>query len=114
MAKKTKQSKKTVEKGEAEITDEANEGDGSGESSNDSDAVGGEEQDTSPAKPSSKRGRPAKDPPPPKLWRLEGESPEGMRVTLGRYVTKEEAEPDLERLQEDGFYGKLNISKSKE
>ncbi len=66
------------------------------------------------AKPTAKRGRPAKEPPPPKLWRLEGLSPEGVRVTLGRYVTKEEADPDLERLEEDGFYAKLKITKSKE
>lgn len=65
-------------------------------------------------KPTAKRGRPAKEPPPPKLWRLEGTSPEGMRVTLGRYVNKEEADPDLERLEEDGFYEKLKITKSKE
>lgn len=71
-------------------------------------------EESGPGKSSSKRGRPAKEPPPPKLWRLEGESPEGMRVTLGRYVTKEEAEPDLERLSEDGFYEKLKILKSKE
>ena len=79
---------------------------------NDKDGKGGGE--TVPGKPASKRGRPAKEPPPPKLWRLEGRSPEGMCVTLGRYVTKEEAEPDLERLADDGFYEKLKITKSKE
>ena len=49
---------------------------------------------------------------PPKVWRIEGFSPEKVRVTLGRYVTKEEAEPEFERLREDGFYEKLAIIES--
>jgi len=60
----------------------------------------------------SKRGRPAKEPPPEKLWRVEAVSPEGLRVTLGRFVTREEAEPELNRLQSDGFYEKLEIIES--
>lgn len=60
----------------------------------------------------SKRGRPAKEPPPEKLWRVEAVSPEGVKVTLGRYVTKEEAEPELGRLQSDGFYEKIKIIES--
>ncbi len=56
-----------------------------------------------------KRGRPAKEPPPPKLWRVVGESPEGVKITLGRYVTREEAEPELARMREDGFYDKLRM-----
>jgi len=70
----------------------------------------------SPAAPAPattvKRGRPTKPPPPPKLWRIEGSSPEGLKVTLGRYVTREEAEPEFERLSEDGFYLKLKILES--
>ncbi|MFQ5410930.1 MAG: hypothetical protein ACE5EC_01480 [Phycisphaerae bacterium] len=57
----------------------------------------------------AKRGRPAKEPPPPKLWRVVGESPEGVKVTLGRYVSREEAEPELVRMREDGFYEKLRM-----
>lgn len=63
-------------------------------------------------KTAAKRGRPAKPPPPPKLWRIEGSSPEGLKVTLGRYVTREEAEPEFERLSEDGFYLKLELIES--
>lgn len=88
--------------------DDSDDDDSSSESESDSESSGGE------AKPAAKRGRPAKEPPPPKLWRLEGTSPEGLRVTLGRYVNKEEADPDLERLEEDGFYQKLKITKAKE
>ncbi|HPF37501.1 MAG TPA: hypothetical protein P5081_12400 [Phycisphaerae bacterium] len=79
-----------------------------------SDEEESSESESSDGKPAAKRGRPAKEPPPPKLWRLEGTSPEGLRVTLGRYVNKEEADPDLERLEEDGFYQKLKIIKAKE
>ncbi len=60
----------------------------------------------------AKRGRSAKEPPPPKIWRIEGVSPEGLKVTLGRYATKEEAEPELDRLSQDDFYNKLKIIKS--
>jgi hypothetical protein len=56
-----------------------------------------------------KRGRAVKEPPPPKNWRVEGLSPEGMRVILGRFVTREEAEPEMERLKEDGFYEKIRL-----
>ena len=68
-----------------------------------------------PGKPNpaaSKRGRPVKEPPPEKLWRVEALSPEGLKVTLGRYVTKEEAEPELSRLEADGFYEKIKIIES--
>ena len=68
-----------------------------------------------PGKPNpaaSKRGRPVKEPPPEKLWRVEAVSPEGLKVTLGRYVTKEEAEPEFGRLQADGFYQKIKIIES--
>jgi len=65
-----------------------------------------------PAATPTKRGRPVKEPPPPKLWRIEALSPEGLKVTLGRYVTKEEAEPEFNRLQEDGFYQKLKMVES--
>lgn len=58
----------------------------------------------------ARRGRPAKEPPPPKLWRVVGLSPEGLEVTLGRYVSREEAEPELERMREDGFYEKLHVT----
>lgn len=57
----------------------------------------------------AKRGRAVKEPPPPKNWRVEGLSPEGIRVILGRFVTREEAEPELERLKEDGFYQKVRL-----
>lgn len=57
----------------------------------------------------SKRGRAVKEPPPPKYWRVEGMSPEGVRVILGRFVTREEAEPELVRIKEDGFYDKVRI-----
>lgn len=60
----------------------------------------------------AKRGRPAKEPPPPKLWRIEGRSPEGLKVTLGRYVSKEEAEVEMNRLADDGFYEKLRVIES--
>jgi len=68
-----------------------------------------------PGKPNpvaSKRGRPVKEPPPEKLWRVEAVSPEGVKVTLGRYVTREEAEPEFGRLQADGFYEKIKIIQS--
>ncbi|MBX3396443.1 MAG: hypothetical protein KF841_13855 [Phycisphaerae bacterium] len=57
----------------------------------------------------SKRGRAVKEPPPPKYWRVEGMSPEGVRVILGRFVTREEAEPELVRIKEDGFYDKVRL-----
>ena len=60
----------------------------------------------------TRRGRPVKEPPPEKLWRVEALSPEGLKVTLGRYVTKEEAEPELGRLEADGFYEKIKIIES--
>ena len=68
-----------------------------------------------PSKPNpavSKRGRPVKEPPPEKLWRVEAVSPEVLKVTLGLYVTKEEAEPEFGRLQADGFYEKIKIIES--
>lgn len=68
-----------------------------------------------PGKPNpatSRRGRPVKEPPPEKLWRVEAVSPEGLKVTLGRYVTREEAEPEFGRLQADGFYQKIKIIES--
>ena len=61
-----------------------------------------------------KRGRPVKEPPPPKRWKVEGVSPEGIRVILGRFSTKEEAEPELERIKQDRFYDKLRIVESKD
>jgi hypothetical protein len=99
---------------DTETDTESDEGDGDEESDDSSKEVSSDTDESSDAKPTAKRGRPAKEPPPPKLWRLEGTSPEGMRVTLGRYVNKEEADPDLERLEEDGFYEKLKITKAKE
>lgn len=57
----------------------------------------------------AKRGRAVKEPPPPKNWRVEGLSPEGIRVILGRFVTREEAEPELDRIKEDGFYAKVRL-----
>ncbi|HWL94417.1 MAG TPA: hypothetical protein VNT79_12875 [Phycisphaerae bacterium] len=57
----------------------------------------------------AKRGRAVKEPPPPKNWRVEGLSPEGVRVILGRFVTREEAEPELIRIKEDGFYEKVRL-----
>ncbi len=75
-------------------------------------AVTKNEQPEPPGKPAVKRGRPAKPPPPPKLWRIEGVSPDGLKVTLGRYVEREEAEPEFARLSEDGFYLKLKILES--
>jgi hypothetical protein len=41
-------------------------------------------------------------------------SPEGLRVILGRFSTREEAEPELERMKQDGFYAKLRIVESKD
>ncbi|MCG8406123.1 MAG: hypothetical protein MI923_13080 [Phycisphaerales bacterium] len=71
------------------------------------------ESEKEPEEPAaSKRGRSAKEPPPPKLWRIEGRSPEGLKVTLGRFITKEEAEVELHRLRDDGFYEKLRLSES--
>lgn len=93
------------------VAEESTDEEESDESTDDAEPAAAE---TGESKPTAKRGRPAKEPPPPKLWRLEGTSPEGMRVTLGRYVNKEEADPDLERLEEDGFYQKLKIIKAKE
>lgn len=61
-----------------------------------------------------KRGRPVKEPPPPKRWKVEGTSPEGVRVILGRFTTREEAEPEFERMKQDGFYEKLRIVESKD
>lgn len=50
-----------------------------------------------------------KAPPPPKDWRITGVTPEGLTVTLGRYVSKSEADPDYSRLMTDGFYRQLKI-----
>ena len=102
------------EETEESTDDDSSDSDDDSDDSNTDDTSKDTSDDSSEAKPVAKRGRPAKEPPPPKLWRLEGTSPEGMRVTLGRYVNKEEADPDLERLEEDGFYQKLKITKSDE
>ncbi len=50
-----------------------------------------------------------KAPPPPKDWRIQGTSPEGLTVTLGRYNSKAEADPDFSRLSADGFYTQIRI-----
>lgn len=70
----------------------------------DSEAAAGDAPD--------RRGRAMKEPPPPKNWRVEAQSPEGIRVTLGRFVTKEEAEPEVERIKQDGFYTKVRLVES--
>ncbi len=72
----------------------------------------GQQAAPAPEQATAKRGRSAKEPPPPKVWRIEGLSPEGLKVTLGRYVTREEAEPELDRLSQDDFYNKLKIVNS--
>ena len=46
----------------------------------------------------------------PKRWRVAGVSDDGVKVTLGRYETEEEAERDLARIVNDGFYRDVSIS----
>lgn len=45
----------------------------------------------------------------PKRWRIVGTSDDGLKVTLGRYETKEEADRDLTRYETDGFYKKITL-----
>ncbi len=70
------------------------------------------ESESSTSDTPDRRGRAMKEPPPPKNWRVEGQSPEGVRVTLGRFVTREEAEPEAERIKQDGFYTKVRLVES--
>lgn len=58
---------------------------------------------------SYKRGAKAADKGQGKAWRLQGESTDGKVVTLGKYDTKESAESDRARIEEEGFYRKLKI-----
>ena len=37
----------------------------------------------------------------------------GQRVTLGRFLTEEEAKMDLARIQEEGYYTKAKIIEDK-
>jgi len=46
----------------------------------------------------------------PKRWRLCGKSPgDGLRVTLGRYDTEEEANADREKSAQVGYYRDLRV-----
>lgn len=45
----------------------------------------------------------------PKRWRIAGTSDDGLKVTLGRYETKEEADRDLTRYETAGFYKKITL-----
>jgi len=51
----------------------------------------------------------AKKPVEPKRWSIEAISSGGQRVTLGRFLTEDEAKVDLARIQEEGFYTKAKI-----
>ncbi|MBK8268211.1 MAG: hypothetical protein IPK83_07845 [Planctomycetes bacterium] len=112
MASKEKQKKKTGKKKEKSVKDESDETvveetalAEEPEAASETDVVEGAEDSSEGVK----RGRAVKEPPPPKNWRVEGLSPEGIRVILGRFVTREEAEPEMERLKEDGFYEKIRL-----
>jgi hypothetical protein len=59
---------------------------------------------------SYKRGAKAADKGLGKAWRVLGESTDGKVVTLGKYETKESAEADKTRIEEEGFYHKLKIT----
>jgi len=55
----------------------------------------------------------AKKPVEPKRWSIEAMSSGGQRVTLGRFLTEEEAKMDLARIQEEGYYTKAKIIEDK-
>lgn len=45
----------------------------------------------------------------PLLWRIEGKSGDGKRVTLGKYSTKEQAAAEMAQLQRAGYYRDLAV-----
>jgi hypothetical protein len=45
----------------------------------------------------------------PKRWRVRGVAADGLTVTLGRYVTEEEATADCHRLAQGGGYRDLVV-----
>ncbi len=55
------------------------------------------------------RGNPSWRQPAPKLWRIRGQAPDGLVVTLGRYETEPEAQLDLQRLTDRGGYRNLTL-----
>lgn len=59
---------------------------------------------------SYKRGAKGQDKALGKAWRILAESTDGLVVTLGKYDTKESAEADKVRIEEEGFYRKVKIT----
>ena len=59
---------------------------------------------------SYKRGAKSQDKLVGKDWRIQAESVDGLLVTLGKYDTKEGAETDMARIEEEGFYRKPTIT----
>lgn len=51
-----------------------------------------------------------KVPPPPLLFRIIGNSGDGLVVTLGKYRTREEAEIDFARFKNDPYYRNVKLS----
>jgi hypothetical protein len=47
----------------------------------------------------------------PKHWRLRGTATDGLTVTLGRYVTAEEADADSNRMALGGAYRDLIVQR---
>jgi hypothetical protein len=45
----------------------------------------------------------------PKLWRIRGKSRDGLVVTLGRYETEPQAQVELQRYTQEGYYRKLEL-----
>lgn len=50
-----------------------------------------------------------KPPPPPLLFRIVGKSTDGITVTLGKYPSREEAEPDHARFVKQADYRDIAI-----
>ncbi len=55
------------------------------------------------------RGNPSWRQTAPKLWRICGQAPDGLLVTLGKYETEPEAQLDLQRLTARGGYRNLTL-----
>lgn len=51
-----------------------------------------------------------KVPPPPLLFRIVGNSGDGLVVTLGKYRTREEADLDFARFKNDAYYRNVKMS----
>ena len=45
----------------------------------------------------------------PKLWRIRAKARDGLVVTLGRYETEPQAQVELQRYTQEGYYRRLEL-----